>query len=199
MAQPTPNDVTRLLRGWRDGESDALEDLLPVVYDELRQLAGHYLRRERVGHTLQTNALVHEALIKLTGGQPLDLADRSHFFSVAAQAMRRVLVDHARRHRAGKRFAPQQRVALDVEHGPQVEVDFDVLALHESLEVLTRIHPRQAKIVELRYFGGLNNEEVAAVLDISLATLARDWRVARVWLRHRLSRNDTEANARTPS
>lgn len=190
MENDRSSDVTRLLKSWRQGESKALEDLLPLVYEELRDLAASYLRKERRGHTLQTTALVHEAYLRLCGGSPLHLVDRSHFFTVAAQAMRRILVDHARRHQAGKRIGAHQKVTLEAAPEPAVQLDADVLAVHEALEALSQIHPRQAQLVELRYFGGLSMEEAAEVLDVSLATVARDWRVARVWLHRKLSAND---------
>lgn len=188
MANDDPrSEVTQLLHSWRQGRPEALDELLPLVYEELRSLAASYLRRERQGHTLQTTALVHEAYLRLTGGDPIEIKDRGHFFTVAAQAMRRILVDHARRQQAEKRIGAYQRVPLEAAPEPAIELDTDVLAVHEALEVLSQIHPRQAQLVELRYFGGLSQEEAAEALDISLATLARDWRVARRWLHHRLA------------
>ncbi len=187
MASDTKSDVTRLLKRWRHGRSDALEDLLPLVYEELRGLAASYLRRERSEHTLQATALVHESYVRLTSGEPLTLADRSHFFVVAAQAMRRILVDHARRQQADKRVGAHQKIALEDAPELVAELDVDIIAVHEALELLSQIHPRQAQLVELRYFGGLSIEEVAEVLDVSESTLARDWRVARRWLYRRLT------------
>ncbi|MEM7582707.1 MAG: sigma-70 family RNA polymerase sigma factor [Acidobacteriota bacterium] len=183
----TKSDVTRLLKSWQGGKAEALEDLLPLVYDELKDLAASYLRRERSEHTLQATALVHEAYVRMTSGEPLDLNDRSHFFVVAAQAMRRILVDHARRQRADKRIGAHQKIAI--EDAPQLveQADADVLAVHEALELLSQIHPRQGQLVELRYFGGLSLEEVSQVLDVSESTLARDWRVARRWMHRRLT------------
>ena len=186
--------VTRLLQRWRGGDSGAADELLPIVYQELRQVAARYLRRERSGHTLQTTALVHEAYLRMTGGaDDLDIRDRAHFFRVAAQTMRRVLVDHARRQHAEKRIGAHQRVAVDglsltsSTSGP----DLKILAIHEALELLADIHPRQAKLVELLYFGGLTQEEAALALDISLSTLARDWRVARRWLYAQLAQSES--------
>ncbi len=180
------SEITQLLKSWREGDSGAPEDLLPLVYRELRVLAASYLRRERAGHTLQTTALVHEAYLRLWGGGTPDVSDRSHFFAVAAQAMRRILVDHARRQQAGKRIGPRQQVPLEEAPEPQAEHNTNVLAVHEALELLSQISPRQAQLVELRYFGGLSNEEAAEVLGISLATLARDWRIAKRWLYRKL-------------
>ncbi len=187
MASDTKSDVTQLLKSWSHGRSDALEDLLPLVYEELRGLAASYLRRERSDHTLQATALVHEAYVRLTSGEPLELTDRSHFFVVAAKAMRRILVDHARRQQADKRVGAHQKIAIDDAPELIAELDADILAVHEALELLNQIHPRQAQLVELRYFGGLSLEEVVEVLDVSESTLARDWRVARLWLHRRLT------------
>jgi RNA polymerase sigma factor (TIGR02999 family) len=172
---------------WRRGDSEAFEDLLPLVYDELRRLAASYLRKERRDHTLQATALVHEAYLRLSGGVALDLQDRAHFFTVAARAMRRVLVDHARRQRADKRIGAGRKVSLDDAPETPVVVDADVLAVHEALELLAQIEPRQAQLVELRYFGGLSNPEAAEVLEVSIKTVERDWRIARTWLHRRLS------------
>ncbi|MEO1086609.1 MAG: ECF-type sigma factor [Acidobacteriota bacterium] len=176
--------VTRLLHRWRGGDGDAAEELLPIVYQELRQVAARYLRSERRGHTLQTTALVHEAYLRLTGGgERLDIKDRAHFFRIAAQTMRRVLVDYARKQHADKRVGAHQKVDFEgLSLAASGSDDFKILAIHEALELLTEIHPRQAKLVELLYFGGLTQEEAALALDISLSTLARDWRVARRWL-----------------
>lgn len=186
MAAEPGGEVTQLLERWREGQSEALDELLPLVYEELRRLAAHYLGKERRGHTLQATALVHEAYVRLLG-KPLQVEDRSHFFAVAARAMRRVLVDHARRHQADKRIGPQDKVSL--EDGPELSVqpDVDVLALHEALERLGQVNPRQAKLVEIRYFGGLKNREAAEVLGVSLGTVERDWQVARLWLHRQLT------------
>ena len=187
MTEERSSEITQLLKSWKSGDSEAPEDLLPLVYRELRVLAASYLRKERAGHTLQTTALVHEAYLRLWSGETPDLTDRSHFFAVAAQAMRRILVDHARRQQAGKRIGAHQVVPLEGMPEPKLDVDTNVLAVHEALELLSKINPRQAQLVELRYFGGLSNEEAAEVLDISLATLARDWRVAKRWLYRKLA------------
>lgn len=186
-AETSSGEVTQLLKSWRQGDSEAFEDLLPLVYDELRRLAASYLRKERRDHTLQPTALVHEAYLRLSGGVSLDLQDRAHFFTVAARAMRRVLVDHARRHRADKRIGVDRKVSLDDAPEIPIVVDIDVLAVHEALELLAQIEPRQAQLVELRYFGGLSNPEAAEVQRVSVKTVERDWRIARAWLHHRLS------------
>jgi RNA polymerase sigma factor (TIGR02999 family) len=185
--ETSPHEVTRLLELWSSGRPEALEELFPVVYDELRSLAGSFLRRERPGHTLQPTALVHEAYFRLTGRSEATVRDRAHFFAVAAQAMRRILVDHARRQRAAKRIGAQDRVPLDDAMPLSVDPEVDLLGLHEALTDLAEINARQAKVVELRYFGGLTSEETAEVTGVSLATVERDWHAARLWLRRRLS------------
>lgn len=191
---PTEGDVTRLLRRWGDGDARAIDDLLPLVYGELRQLAGSYLRRERPGHTLAPTALVHEAYLRLAGSDLAHarLEQRSHFFAVAAQAMRRILVEHARRRGAARRPSSGERVELDDRtvldgHRPATDPLLEVLAVHESLERLKEAHPRKAQVVELRYFGGLSESEVAELLGVSRASVARDWRVARLLLGDLLS------------
>jgi len=181
--------VTRLLALWGDGDAAALDELFPLVYDELRRLAAGLLRRERPGHTLETAALVHEAYFRLTGRREASVKDRAHFLAVAAQAMRRILVDHARRQRAGKRIGPRDKVALDQAPELAVGSGLDVLALNYALSRLTEVNPRQTRVVELRYFAGLSNEEVAEVLAVSLATVERDWHAARLWLRRELERS----------
>jgi RNA polymerase sigma-70 factor (ECF subfamily) len=181
------HEVTRLLELWSSGRPEALEELFPLVYDELRSLASGFMRRERTGHTLQPTALVHEAYFRLTGHSEATVRDRAHFFAVAAQAMRRILVDHARRLRAHKRIAPGDKVPLDELPLPATDPDVDVIALHEALADLSEINPRQARTVELRYFGGMSTEETAEVLQVSIATVERDWHAARLWLRRHLS------------
>lgn len=183
----TTDEVTQLLASWREGQSEAMDDLLPLVYAELRNLAAHYLRKERRGHTLQPTALVHEAYLRLIGNTPIHLNDRSHFFAVAAQAMRRILVDHARRQQAGKRVGAYDKVSLDESPELVSYPDLDLLALHDCLEKLNQVNERQAKLVELRYFGGLTNREAAEVIGVSLGTVENDWKVARIWLHRRLS------------
>jgi RNA polymerase sigma factor (TIGR02999 family) len=181
--------VTRLLELWGGGDGEALDELFPLIYDELRRLAAHLLRRERAGHTLDTTALVHEAYVRLTGRREASVKDRAHFVAVAAQAMRRILVDHARRHQADKRIAPADKVPLD--HAPLLAVNpgVDVLALNHALSKLSEVNPRQTRVIELRYFAGLTNDEVAEVLEVSVATVERDWHAARLWLRRQLDRS----------
>ena len=180
-------EVTRLLRRWSAGDAEAVDDLVPLVYGELRQLAQRYLRRERAGHTLLPTGLVHEAYLRLLGVDPAraTVDNRSHFFALAAQAMRRILVEHARHHAAAKRPSPADGVPLE-EGGDGDYRDLgpvhQLLAVHEALDRLREDHPRQAEVVELRYFAGLSEAEVAETLDVSRATVARDWRVARMLL-----------------
>ncbi len=174
-------DVTTLLAESGGGDLDAAARLVDLVYPELRRLAQHYMQAERQDHTLQATALVHEVYMRLFGGQPVDWRNRAHFFAVAAQQMRRILVDHARASRAAKRGG--ERVAVPLENVRQaVEQPEDLLELHEALERLQEVDPRAARVVELRYFGGLSEKEAAEVLGISVATLKRDFEFARVWL-----------------
>lgn len=187
MSPPTSTDVSQLLFDWSHGDADALTRLMPLVYDELRRLAGSYLRRERSDHTLQPTALVHEAFLKLVG-QELNLQNRAHFFGVAAQVMRCILVDHARGHDAAKRGNGAARFTLEEVQDTPLESQVDLLALDEALNELARLDPPQARLVELRYFGGLTIEETAEVLGLSPATVKREWRLARTWLHRELSR-----------
>jgi len=183
-----PDDVTALLAEINLGHRDALTRLIPLVYRELRRLAGSYLRDERIGHTLQPTALVHEAFLRLAGQDRANWQNRAQFMGVAAQLMRRILVDYARRRAAGKRGGAAVR--LDEEHfqassGPQsLEI---VLAVDEVLGMLEQVDPQQARVVELRYFGGLSVEETAAALGISPRTVKGDWALAKAWLRTRLA------------
>ena len=183
----TSGEVTLLFDRWRGGEDEARAELVTLLYHELRQLARTQLSREHGHRTLQPTELLNEALARLLGSE-VTPENRSHFFSLAARAMRRVLVDHARKRSASKRFDPRERVELDAGETPSEEPDLDVLAVHHALERFAEIAPRPARLVELRYFGGLTNPEAAEVLDISLASVERDWRLARLWLRRKLSR-----------
>jgi RNA polymerase sigma-70 factor, ECF subfamily len=176
-------DVTELLLEWRRGDRDALDRLTPLVYDELRRLAHRYMRNERGGHTLETTALVNEAYLRLAGQQRVEWQDRAHFFAVTAQVMRHVLIDHARRRHYAKRGGDQaQQVPLEEAHAMAAERAAELVALDEALEKLAQLDPRKGRVVELRYFGGLSLEETAAVLEISVMTVRRDWRAARAWL-----------------
>lgn len=179
------HDVTALLLSWNQGDRDALERLMPLVYQELRRIAAAHFRHERPEHTLQATALVHEAYLKLVNQQHAHWENRTQFFAVAAHLMRRVLVDHARAQGADKRGAGATRLALgDVAEPRAIDsrMDVDVLALNEALDTLATIDPRQARVVELRFFGGLDLDETAAALETSLTTVKRDWTMAKAWL-----------------
>jgi RNA polymerase sigma-70 factor (ECF subfamily) len=178
----TPQDVTVLLAEVTKGDKQAASKLIPLVYDELRRLAGRYMRRERADHTLQATALVNEAYLKLVQYPSLDWQNRAQFFGLAAQVMRHILVDHARGHGTAKRGAGKQAVSLDEALVFSPEKAFELLKLDESLERLARLDPRQGRIVELRFFGGLTVEETAHVLGISPKTVKREWSVAKAWL-----------------
>ena len=180
-------DVTALLKDWSSGDRQALERLMPLVYDELRKLAASYLRVERPDHTLQPTALVHEAFLRLVDQRSVDWANRAHFFGIAAQMMRRILVDHARKRHAAKRDASQYRVDTLVEDEPESDQGPELLALDRALVGLEQLDPRQARIVELRFFAGLTVEETAEVVAISTATVKREWRTARAWLKREIS------------
>ena len=178
---PPAGEVSILLRAWSDGDQSALDRLTPIVYDELRRLARRYMRHERAGHALQTTALVNEAYLRLVDYKRMRWQNRAHFFAVSAQLMRRILVDHARRHNL-KRGAGFQHVVLEA--GAMIAGDrgADLVALDKALEKLARLDPRKAQMVELRFFGGLSVEETAEVLRISPITVMRDWSSARAWL-----------------
>lgn len=186
---PERSGVTELLIAWSDGRRDALENLIPLVYEDLRRLATGYMRHEAAGHALQPTALVHEAYVRLIDQKQVKWRNRAHFFGVAASMMRRILVDHARRRRAEKREGNRERVTLtDNEVAAEGPREIDVLALHESLEQLATFDPQQERIVELRYFGGLTIEETAEVVGVSPATVVREWTIAKAWLRANLLR-----------
>jgi RNA polymerase sigma-70 factor, ECF subfamily len=179
--------ITQLLIDWSKGDQAALEKLMPLVYDELRRLASNYLRRERASHTLQPTALVNEAYLKLVDQRHAKWQNRAQFFGISAQLMRRILVDHARQHRAAKRGgSKQQRLSITSAERVAKQPEIDLLALNEALDELTIMDPQQAQIVELKFFGGLSIEETAEVLGISHATVERDWKMARAWLRRQL-------------
>jgi RNA polymerase sigma-70 factor, ECF subfamily len=175
-------DVTLLLSALTRGDDGAATKLIPFVYEELRRLAGSYMRRERVDHTLQATALVHEAYLKLIEQRSVSWQSRAHFFGVAAQLMRRILIDHARGHSRQKRGGDEQKVSLDEALVFSEQHADELLAVDDSLDQLAKIDPRQAKIVEMRFFGGLSVEEAAEVLGVSPKTVKRDWSVAKAWL-----------------
>ena len=185
----TPQNVTQLLIAWNGGDKQALDKLLPVVYDELRRQAARYLRRERPGHTLQTTALIHEAYLRLIDQKSVQWQNRAQFFGLAAQMMRRILVDHARTKHRAKRGGSDVRVSLTDATSVTKDPDLNLVELDEALNRLAEIDPQQSKIVELRFFSGLNVDETAAALQISPATVKRDWKVAKAWLYREVSRD----------
>lgn len=190
MTDHLPQDVTHYLARLSGGE-DVVSELLPLVYHELRRVAAGYLRRERAGHTLQPTALVHEAYVKLVNQKESDWKSRAHFLAVAAEAMQRILIDHARKHRAAKRGSGRQ-ITLDVDSDVALKTDVDLLALEEALKKLGQLNERQSRVVELRFFGGMNVDEVAHVLDVSPRTVKGDWRFARAWLQRELGERTEE-------
>ena len=181
-------DITALLLAWNAGNQSALDQLLPVVYDELRVLARSYLRRERADHTLQPTALVHEAYLKLVKGEAVTWQDRAHFFGIAARAMRQILVTHAEAKQAEKRGGDWEKMTLDEAVSFSSDKTVDILAVNEALNTLAKLDERQCQIVEMRFFAGLSIEETAEALSISAATVKRDWDTAKLWLRRELSR-----------
>ena len=183
-------NVTALLSELTQGKEEAAEKLIPVVYDELKRLARAYMRRERPDHTLQTTALVHEAYLKLVRQEAVNWQGRSHFFGIAAQLMRRILIDHARGHLRKKRGGEKVILPLDEALVFSPEHSEELVRLNEALDRLTKLDPRQGKIVELRFFGGLSVEETSEFLGVSAKTVKRDWAVAKVWLHGELRRSD---------
>jgi RNA polymerase sigma factor (TIGR02999 family) len=180
----TPKDVTRLLERWSGGDRDALDELTPLVYQELRKIARRQMMKERAEHTLESTALVHEAYLRLVDQKGSKWQNRAHFFAVASEMARRILVDHAKARNAKKRGGP--KVSLDDSPEPFVQQDADVIAINDALDELAKLDPRQAKIVELRYFAGLTIEETAEVIGVSTPTVKRDWLVARAFLQRAL-------------
>ncbi len=183
----SPGEVTRLLLAWGRGDAKALEELIPLVYDEMRRLAERHLSRERAGHTLQPTAVVHEAYLRLVDQKHVTWKNRGHFFAVAAQAMRRLLVDHARRRDAAKRGGTPARIPLEDADPAAPTRSLDVVALDRALEKLAALDATQAKVVELRYFGGLTLDETAEILGTSPSTVGRAFRLAKAWLYRELS------------
>jgi RNA polymerase sigma factor (TIGR02999 family) len=192
---PAPRDITQLLHRWQQGDAEATEKLLPLVYGELRRIARRHLRGERDGHTLEATALVHEVYLRLAGGGELHWNDRVHFYAVAAQMMRRVLVDHARGRGAAKRGGSVVRVSLDEARDARDGTGPDVVALDDALRSLEVLDPRKSRIVELRFFGGLTLDETAAVLGVSVPTVVKETRLARAWLHSQITAGAAAAPA----
>lgn len=192
----TEGEITELLAEWSRGDADALAQLMPLVFDDLRQLARGHFRREPEGHTLQPTALVNEVYMKLVEQRRVQWDNRSQFFAFAAVLMRRILVDHAKARRTAKRGGDVQKLPLkEALAAAETPWNVDVLALDEALDALTEIDPRQARVVELRFFAGLTHEEIADVLEVSLSTVKRDWRTARLWLYRYISRQEAPSLA----
>jgi RNA polymerase sigma factor (TIGR02999 family) len=187
MAEDAAGQVTELLQRWTRGDEKALRDLVPLVYKDLRRLAHYHLQSERSDHTLQSTALVHEAFLRMVGGQPFELQGRAHFIAVASRLMRQILVDYARERQASKRDGGC-RIAFENLDALPVTEDAELLALDDALNQLARVDERQVKIVEMKFFGGLSAPEISDVLGISRATVDRDWATARVWLHRQMSK-----------
>lgn len=189
LRKPDNQEITRMLREWSSGDSEAINRLIPLVYDELHRQAARYLRRENKGHTLQTTALIHEAYLKLVDQRDVEWQNRAHFFAIAAQAMRRILVDHARTKQREKRGGKDEKLPLEAAMTLAVdEQSVDLIQLDEALTKLAGIDERQARVVELKFFSGLSLEQTAEALNISRATAAREWNVARAWLYREMTR-----------
>ncbi len=184
----SPNEVTELLQRWKSGDDQALDRLTPLVYDQLHRLAHQYIRRERHGHTLQTSALVNEAYLRLVEHKAIDWQSRAHFFAVSAVVMRRVLVDYARQRKSEKRGGGLQQITFADDLMVTQQRAAELVALDEAIKALSELYPRHSKVVELRYFGGLNNKEASAVLQVSETTIERDWRYAKAWLYRELKK-----------
>jgi len=182
MSLPSSEEITRLLQVWSDGDREAFDKLAPLVYEELHRLAMRYIGRERAGHTLQTTALVNEAFVRMIKWQNIPWQNRAHFFAISAQLMRRILVDHARRNHRAKRGGPMRPVSLDEAPAVSAVHGEDLIAVDEALERLAAIDARSARVVELRFFGGMSVPEMAEVLKVSHMTVSRDWEFARAWL-----------------
>jgi RNA polymerase sigma factor (TIGR02999 family) len=189
---PTSHEITQLLLAWSEGDKQALDRLVPLVYDELRRLAQNYMRKERAGQTLQTTALIHEAYLRLIDADRVQWRNRAHFFGIAARLMRQILVARARERGCQKRGGGAERVSLDEAMVIDERLDEDLVALDEALGELSQFDARMAQVVEMRFFGGLTEEEIAAALDVSTKTVRRDWRLARSWMRRKLSGERTD-------
>lgn len=187
-SEPSQEEITGLLLDWGNGDKAALDRVIPMVYQELRRLAHRQMRRERAGDTLQTTALINEAYLRLVDYTRVRPRDRTHFFAIAAQAMRRILIERARSHRSAKRGSGAQKVSLDAVENISNERAADLIALDEALTNLAALDPRKAQLVEMKYFGGMNIEETAEALGVSTPTVERDWHTARIWLHREISK-----------
>lgn len=194
MGDVPPDGVTRLLGAWRAGDDHALDEVMSLVYGELRRLANRYLRRERAGHTFEAHDLIHEAFLRLVGQRQVDWRNRAHFFGIAAQSMRRVLVDHARRRNSGRHGGEVRHLVPADDAELAVKTDADLLSLDEALTELAAADEALARVVELRYFGGFDHDEIAELLGVSNPTVRRRWRLAKAWLFRRLSAGEAPPN-----
>ncbi len=192
MPTPQSHEVTQLLLAWSEGDQGALDRLMPLVYGELRRLAHSYMRNERAGHTLQTTAIIHEAYLRLIDAGQVRLENRAHFFAVAARLMRQILVDLARKHGYQKRGGGAHQISLDETLIVSPEQNDDLVALNDALDALATLDQRQSQVVELRFFGGLTEEEISEVLKVSTRTVRSDWRLARSWLLRELDRENND-------
>jgi RNA polymerase sigma-70 factor, ECF subfamily len=186
-------EVSQLLKDWGAGDESALQKLIPLVYEELHRMAHYQMARERAGHTLQTTALVNEAYSRLVGAAHVPWKDRAHFFALSAQLMRRVLVDHARRHLRAKRGSPMKMLSLDESLAIPVDLGREIIEVDDALKSLAAIDARKAKTVELRFFGGFSVEETAKVLNVSVRTVMNDWKFAKVWLMREIQAKNSSA------
>lgn len=191
MSEPPSQPVSVLLTEWRDGNQEALQALIPLVYQELRRIAQQHLRQERPDHTLQSTALVHEAYLRLMKQGPSEIENRAHFMAVASRLMRQILVEHARRHRAAKRGGGL-KLELNEAISPQRARNVDLIALDDALNELERLDPQQSRIVEMRFFGGLTIEDTAEIIGVSRTTVKREWATARAWLRREVRGAETQ-------
>jgi RNA polymerase sigma factor (TIGR02999 family) len=182
VSTTSPQDVTQILKKWQEGDSEAADKLMPLVYEELRRLARNYLQRERADHTLQATALVHEAYLRMVDDKSVTWKDRAHFYGIAARLMRRILVDHARAHNAAKRGGLEQKVTLDEARDLPTKEAIELVALDGALESFAQTYPRKGEVVELKFFGGLDIKEISKVLEVSEKTVLRDWNFAKLWL-----------------
>jgi RNA polymerase sigma-70 factor, ECF subfamily len=187
IPSPPPQEITQLLVDWSNGNQAALDQLTPLVYTELRQLAHRYMRRERLGHTMQTTALIHEAYLRLVDQTKVRWENQAHFFGIAARLMRQILIEHARSHTRAKRGGGAGTISLDEAAFVAQARAAELLALNDALERLAAVDPRKSRVVELRFFGGLSVEEAARVLNIAPNTVLRDWRLAKAWLHREIS------------
>ena len=199
MPESSPEEVSRLLKAWGSGDDEALEELMPLVYDELRRRARRQMARENADHTLQTTALVNETFLRLADAKQVSWRDRAHFFALSARLMRRILVDHARARSRMKRGGPGKKVSLEDSPDIPVRADRNLLELDDALNLLSVVDSRKAKVVELRFFGGLSVAETAEVLNISVSTVMSDWKMAKVWLLRELDHKGRNRGSQTPA